>query len=616
MGDLNLALIGNCSFTALLDTNARIVWSCLPRPDGDPVFCSLLNGAGGATGDGPPPDWGYYEIDLLGHAGSEQRYLPNTGIVETILHDGNGSAVEILDFAPRHQHHGRSYRPTTIIRLVRALRGNPRIVVRLRPRFDYGEVEPAITRGSNHIRYVSADKVLRLSTDAPIAYVLDETPFVLDEPITLILGPDEPLRAPIDETGRRLLDLTRDYWRQYARSLALPFEWQEAVIRAAITLKMCTFEETGAVIAAVTTSIPEAPGTARNWDYRFCWVRDAYFVIQALNSLGTTVTMENYLHYITNIVAGAANGALQPVYGIAQEMRLIEREASGLAGYRGMGPVRVGNAAYAQLQNDSYGAVILASAQAFFDQRLARPGGMDLFHRLETLGDQAVRLYDKPDAGLWELRTTEHVHTFSSVMCWAACDRLSRIAAQLRLDERAAHWREHADTIRQTVLERAWSPNLNSFVDAYRGGDGADEDEDPHVVGIGKIDASLLLMHELRFIEARDPQFLGTLAAIESTLKRGTMLYRYVAKDDFGYPETAFTICTFWYIDALAAIGRKDEARTLFERMLSHRNHVGLLSEDIDPATGELWGNYPQTYSMVGLINSAMRLSKPWEEAF
>lgn len=614
MEDLNLALIGNCSFTALLDTRARIVWSCLPRPDGDPVFCSLLNGGpASSAGERALPEWGFYEIELLGCAGSEQRYLPNTAVVETILHDGNGSAIEITDFAPRHQHHGRSYRPSTVVRLVRALRGTPRIAVRLRPRFDYGEVAPEITRGSNHVRYVSADKVLRLTTDAPIAYVLDETPFVLDEPITLILGPDEPLRAPIDESGRRLLDLTRDYWRQFARSLALPFEWQDAVIRAAITLKMCTFEETGAVIAAVTTSIPEAPGTARNWDYRFCWVRDAYFVIQALNSLGVTITMENYLHYITNIVAGASKGALQPVYGIAQEMRLVERAAPGLAGYRGMGPVRVGNEAYAQLQNDSYGAVILASAQSFFDQRLARPGGVDLFRRLELLGDQAVKLYDKPDAGLWELRTTEHVHTFSSVMCWAACDRLARIACQLRLDERAAHWREHADGIREIVLERAWNPKLNSFVDAYRGGEVFDHDDRE---GIGKIDASLLLMHELRFIEARDPRFLGTLAAIENTLKRGSMLYRYVHEDDFGYPETAFTICTFWYIDALAAIGRKDEARTLFEQMLSHRNHVGLLSEDIDPATGELWGNYPQTYSMVGLINSAMRLSKPWEEAF
>ncbi|MGF7210681.1 GH15 family glucan-1,4-alpha-glucosidase [Skermanella aerolata] len=606
MSDLNLALIGNGSFTALLDQRARIVWSCLPRPDGDPVFCSLLNGGNGHA----EPESGFYEIELLGCAGADQRYLPNSAVVETILHDGNGSAIEITDFAPRHRHHGRSYRPTTIIRQIRNLRGTPRIVIRVRPSFAYGSVTPTLTRGSNHIRYVSADKVLRLTTDAPIAYVLDETPFVLDDPVTLLLGPDEPLRAPVDESGRNLLNLTRDYWREFSRSLALPFEWQEAVIRAAITLKMCTFEETGAVIAAVTTSIPEAPGTARNWDYRFCWVRDAYFVIQALNSLGATTTMEDYLHYITNIVAGAGKGALQPVYGIAQEMKLVERVAAGLAGYRGMGPVRIGNEAYAQIQNDSYGAVVLASAQAFFDQRLVRPGGADLFHRLERLGEQAILLYDKPDAGLWELRTTEHVHTFSSVMCWAACDRLARISVQLRLDERAEYWSGHAERIRETVLSRAWNPELNSFVDAYR------TDDNPGGEPVGKIDASLLLMHELRFIKPHDPRFLGTLAAIEKTLKRGTMLYRYVHKDDFGYPETAFTICTFWYIDALAAIGRKDEARSLFERMLTYRNHVGLLSEDIDPATGELWGNFPQTYSMVGLINSAMRLSKPWEEAF
>ncbi|MHA1107996.1 MAG: glycoside hydrolase family 15 protein, partial [Alphaproteobacteria bacterium] len=237
----------------------------------------------------------------------------------------------------------------------------------------------------------------------------------------------------------------------------------------------------------------------------------------------------------------------------------------------------------------------------FFDQRLAQRGTIRIFERLEEIGEQAVRVFDKPDAGLWEFRTIAKVHTFSAAMCWAACDRLARVAAQLRLESRAAYWRGHADNIRSVIMREAWNEDMNSFAESFGGSD---------------VDASLLLLHHVGFLDADDPQFAGTVAAIEDQLKVGDYLLRYAAPDDFGVPETAFTICTFWYIDALAALGRSDEARVLFEKVLACRNHVGLLSEDLNPETGELWGNYPQTYSMVGLITSAMRLSKPWEEAF
>jgi GH15 family glucan-1,4-alpha-glucosidase len=300
-------------------------------------------------------------------------------------------------------------------------------------------------------------------------------------------------------------------------------------------------------------------------------------------------------------VASAEEGYLQPVYGIARERRLDESKVASLKGYRGMGPVRVGNHAYTQVQNDGYGSVVLACAQSFFDERLSHPGDAALFRRLERLGEHAVRLWNQPDAGLWEYRTRENVHTFSSIMCWAACDRLARIAARMDFGERRSYWRGHAEHIRAEIIERAWNAELGSFVESF----GSDE-----------IDASLLLLPELGFIAADDPRFLGTLALIEKRLRRGPYMFRYAASDDFGEPETAFNVCTFWYIDALTAVGRRDEARELFENMLAHRNPLGLLSEDMDPASGELWGNFPQTYSMVGLIHSAMRLSKPWEEAF
>lgn len=592
--DLNLAVIGNCAINALIDANARIVWSCLPRFDGDPVFCSLLNNGG-------ENEKGFYDIELFGQTRATQTYRRNSAIVVTHLYSEDGSAVEITDFAPRFKQYGRVFRPTMLVRHIRPTVGMPRIRIRLRPTYGNGAHNPERTRGSNHIRYVMPDMTMRLTTDAPISYAYDETPFVLESPITLLLGPDESLTEDVSLVSRSFFEQTNEYWREWCRYLALPFEWQDAVIRAAITLKLSSFEETGAIIAAVTTSIPEAANSERNWDYRFCWLRDAYFVVHALNQLGVTRTMEGFLSYINNIVAASEDGYLQPVFGITQENKLDEAEIDTLAGYRGMGPVRVGNGAYTQVQNDSYGNVILACAQSFFDQRLDMPGDISQLERLERLGEQAVKRWNQPDAGLWELRTRQEVHTFSAMMCWAACDRLKRICDHLDLKDRADYWQRHAETIQQGIFEKAWNHDLNSFTDAF-GGDNAD--------------ASLLLMPELGFLDATDPRFLGTLAYVENQLRRGMYLYRYNRPDDFGTPETSFNICTFWYIDALAAVGRTGEARELFENMLACRNPMGLLSEDVDPDTRELWGNFPQTYSMVGLIKSAMRLSKSWEEAF
>ena len=595
MSTLDLAVIGNCGFGALVDRRGRVVWSCMPRFDGDPVFCSLLNG------NGDDEKFGFFDIVLEDFERSEQNYLHNTAIVVTTLYDSNGSAVEITDFAPRFKQYGRVYRPLQMVRRVRPLSGSPRLTVRLRPVCDYGASRPERTNGSNHIRYITPAMTLRLTTDASVTYILDEVPFVLEEPFTLILGPDESLTQPIDETAREFFEMTSEYWIEWVRYLSLPFEWQDAVIRAAITLKLCNFEETGALIAAITTSIPEAAGSQRNWDYRYCWLRDAYFVVHALNRLGATKTMEDYLRYITNIVAMAEDGHLQPVYGIALEKRLTEKEVASLAGYRAMGPVRIGNQAYEHIQNDVYGSVILASTQFFFDQRLVQPGGARLFERLEKVGEQAVKLFDRPDAGLWELRTKNKVHTFSAVMCWAGCDRLAKVAARLGDDERAKYWRQHADHISGVIQQEAWDEKQNSFVESFGGTD---------------IDASLLLLNEIGFLAADDPRFAGTVAAVEKTLRHGDHIFRYATADDLGVPQTSFNICTFWYIDALAALGRAEEARDLFEKMLACRNRLGLLSEDVDPDTGELWGNFPQTYSMVGLINAAMRLSKTWEDAF
>ena len=588
---LDLGVTGNCIISALIDREARVVWSCLPRLDGDPVFHALVD-EGAASGRG------YWSIELAGFERSEQEYLGNTAVLVTRLFSSNGSAVEVTDFCPRFERGGRMFRPQMLVRRVRSIAGTPRICMKVRPSFDYGALRPEITHGSNHIRYVSPDRVLRLTTDAPVSYVLAESPFLLDSEATFVLGADESLSDGTGAIARAFQEHTEAHWRQWTRRLAIPPDWQDAVMRAAITLKLCTFEETGAIVAAMTTSIPEAPTSGRNWDYRYCWLRDAFFVVRALNSLSEVDTMEHYLRYLANIVGQAPEGHLQPVYGIALERRLDEREVTTLAGYRGMGPVRVGNQAFEHHQHDVYGNVVLATAQAFFDRRLLRPPTMHDFTRLERVGEQAYQVYATPDASMWELRTRERVHTSSTLMCWAACDRLARIAAHRGLPERARLWQDRAAEIRGAIEARAFDAARGSFMDSFGGTD---------------VEAGLLLMAEVGFLPPGDPRFAGTVDAIGKRLRRGPHLFRYAAADDFGLPTTAFNICTFWYIDALARTGRAAEARELFEQMLASRNHVGLLSEDIDPASGEHWGNYPQTYSLVGIVNAAMRLSRGWE---
>jgi len=592
MNNLEMALIGNCTVGALIDPQATINWACFPRFDGDPVFCSLLRNTN---------DYGYFAVDLADFERAEQHYLENTAILITHLYDRHGGCLEVTDFSPRFGQYGRMFRPMMLVRRLRKVAGSPRLTLRIRPACNDGAARPEVTRGSNHIRYVTPGLTLRLTTDASLTAVLQETPFFIEDSLTLLLGSDEIVHEAPGELGRRFLEETIQYWREWVRYLSIPFEWQEAVIRSAITLKLNAYDDTGAIVAAMTTSIPEAAGSSRNWDYRYCWLRDGYFVVNALNRLGATRTMERYLAYIINVAANADGAPLQPVYGIDGRAELEEREVGALAGYRGMGPVRMGNLAYRQVQHDVYGSAILAATHIFFDQRLTRRGDEALFNRLEPLGEQALRCYDQPDAGLWELRGSARVHTFSAVMCWAACDRLARIAGHLGLIERAAYWSASAGDMHKVICSRTWSKERGSFVSTFDG---------------DAMDASLLLLAELGFLAPDDPRFAATVDAVAKDLRRGDYIFRYIEKDDFGEPENAFLVCSFWYVNALAAIERRDEARALFEKLLACRNCHGLLAEHINPQSGEQWGNFVQTYSMVGLINSAIRLSIRWDQAF
>jgi GH15 family glucan-1,4-alpha-glucosidase len=588
---LDLAVIGNGRTAALVDPCARIVWWCYPRFDGDPIFCRLVAGK---------EEKGFSDVVLDDMTEFQSEYVRNTAIVSTILTDHQGGKVNITDFVPRFRQFGRVFRPPQIFRIVEPIAGLPRITIRMRPTSNYGKLLPQRSLGSNHIRYFSEGSVIRLTTDAPLSLIDGEAPFVLTRPLHLVFGPDEPFPGDLQSSCREFNDRTHDYWMEWVRRLSISYDWQEAIIRAAITLKLSNFEETGGIIAAHTTSIPEAPGSGRTWDYRYCWLRDAYFVVQALNRIGATRTMEEFISFTISI-ASKPDQDLRPLYSVVPTSDVEERTAADLEGYRGDGPVRIGNAAVGQAQHDTYGSIILAAMPMFFDRRLPRPGDEGLFRLLETLGHRAAKKALEPDAGIWEYRGRQRIHTHSVAMCWAGCQRLSAIARRIGQNDRAEYWNATAEPIHRALLERAWNEKRGAFTAAF----GSDD-----------LDASVLLLPDLGVVEVDDPRFVSTVAAMERELVREKHVMRYAGADDFGLPVTAFLICRFWLIDALWSLQRREAARDLFIDALSHRNRYGLLSEDVDPQTGELWGNFPQTYSMAGLILSAMRLSRSWEDRY
>lgn len=588
---LDLALIGNARTAALVDPRGRIVWWCFPRFDSDPVFSRLLAG---------DEEKGFTDVVLDGLAESHSAYARNTAVVETVLTDSQGASVRITDFAPRFVNYGRNFRPPQLFRIIEPIAGSPRVTIRFRPTCNYGDPNMDRAIGSSHIRYSGGGTTIRLTTDAPLSYIDREASFVLTRPVHMALGADTPFEGELAITSREFRDRTCSYWMEWVRRLGLSFDWQDAIIRAAITLKLSSFEETGAVVAAHTTSIPEAPGSGRNWDYRFCWLRDAYFVVRALNSIGANQTMEDFIFYILSIVA-EASGEMRPVYSIVASDPLREWIAPNLKGFNNDGPVRVGNEAGTQSQHDTYGSVILASTPMFFDRRLPRMGDASLFRRLEPLGEKAYELALEPDAGIWEYRGRTNIHTHSAAMCWAGCHRLEAIANHLGFADRAAYWAERSGRIQKSLLDRAWNEKRKAFTGSFGGED---------------LDASTLLLPILGAVEPDDPKFVSTVGAIERELTCDMHVMRYASADDFGVPEVAFLICRFWLIDAYWLMGRQQDARDMFIDALKYRNRYGLLSEDVHPQTGSLWGNLPQTYSMAGLILSAIRLSRSWEDRY
>jgi GH15 family glucan-1,4-alpha-glucosidase len=579
-------LIGNCQFSALVHNSGEIVWCCLPRLDSEPVCSSLLDSADGGRFRIGPAD---------GEAGT-QRYLPNTNILETTFLTSTGS-FRVVDFAPRFIQFGRAFRPTQLMRVVEPIEGTPRIAVVCEPRLGWSKERPRAVRGSHHVRFEGFDSELRLTTDIPLSY-LGGQPFTLTGRGHLVLSWGAPVEETLAPLCERFWNETSRYWQRWVKQCDIPPLFQREVIRSALTLKLHCFEDTGAIVAAMTTSIPESPASGRTWDYRYCWLRDAYYVLNTFGLLGQFEEREQFVQYLLNVAGGAPGLNLAPLYRIDGSSNLQETILANWAGYNGEQPVRIGNAAALHSQNDIYGEMVLALTPIFLDERLSAARSPAAFRLIEGLARKAISLAGVPDAGIWEYRTEWKAQTFSSLMCWAGADRMAGIADR-HGPALAAEFRTAASRIQAEVIAQSWNAGKRSFVGHYGGED---------------LDASLLQMARLRFLPAADPRLSSTIDSIQTDLSREGWLQRYSLNDGFGKPTVAFVICTFWLIEGRAAAGRRDEARAAFDRIHGALSPLGLLSEDYDPTTPRMWGNFPQTYSHVGLIHAAFAASPQWSE--
>jgi len=581
----DLGLIGNCQCSALVHRSGAIVWSCLPRFDSAPVFGSLLDEEAGA-----------FEIGMADGTLGQQRYLPNTNVLETRFEGPDGS-FRILDFCPRFSQFGRSFRPTKIIRIVEPLRGTPRIRVRCDPRLGWSKAVPRAEQGSHHVSYHGFGAELRLSTDASLSY-LGMTPFALTQRQHFVLAWDAPVQEELAPLCERFLRETQAYWTLWVKHCEIPPLYSEQVIRSALTLKLHCFEDTGAIVAAHTTSIPESPGSGRTWDYRYCWLRDAYYALGAFRLLGHFEEREQFLHYLLNIAANTPDLDLSPLYRIDGSSDLTEQILPNWRGYRGHGPVRVGNQAAEHKQHDVFGEMVLALTPMLLDLRFRDANTETVVELLTRLARKAVSVAGHPDAGIWEYRTDWRPQTFSSLMCWAAADRMGR-AATLQGLPLASELGAAAARIREEIVTQAIDPKTGGLTASY---------------GELELDAALLQAVTLRLLPPDDPRMRATVYEIRRVLSQGDWLRRYRTDDGFGVPTVAFVICSYWLVEALCVIGDIGAARELMQRLLAVRSPLGLIAEDLAPETGEMWGNFPQAYSHVGLIHAAFAASPRWAE--
>lgn len=585
-------LIGNCQVSALIDGAGSLDWLCMPRPDAEPVFGRILDLNQG----------GHFSLSLAetGEISTHQRYVENTNILVTEMKGSSGGAIRITDFCPRFEQFGRTFRPPMLIRIVEPLGAGAIVKAECRPIKGWSKDPLVPIQGNSHIRYEWNQNSLRLTTNMPLTYLTDGRGFHLKEKVYFVLTWGSGVEEDLSNVCERFLSQTRDYWRTWVKHCSIPSQFQNQVIRSALALKLHCYEDTGAILAATTTSMPEEFGGSRNWDYRYCWLRDAYFTLTAFHNLGHFEEMESFLKFLLSIVSQheASLERLYPVYTLSRGLPLPETIHENWDGFKNSRPVRTNNQAAEHIQNDVYGEMILTLAPIYFDERFQHLRGEDYGRLLEYLAVNASKSIGQKDAGLWEFRNNLREHSFTNLMLWAGLERLSRIQRIGFLPDLKIDVAAECQRAEQAVMVAAKQGILRSTADGMNA------------------DSALSHLCLLRFPDRGLSQ--KTLEQIRSKLSvkesAGIFFYRYLQEDDFGIPRSAFVACSFWVAQALARLGSSNDARRIIERALDASNHLGLFSEHFDPLTSQQLGNFPQTYSHVGLINAAFAVSPHWSD--
>lgn len=586
MFTLDYGVIGNCRTAALVSAKGSIDWCCFPDFDSPSVFARILDEEKG----------GCCSIGVDESYTISQQYIASTNILSTVFKQ-EGNEFELLDFMPRYKPGDHKYYVAPeIYRLFRYIKGHPRFRIRYQPALNYARDRVLHENTGRYIKSyseVDENKAVYLYTGMGLEQVINGDEIMLERNEYILLSAHQKLIPVNFELVYLEYERTKVYWLNWSNRSQKYLLYEDLILRSLLTLKLLTFEYTGAVLAAVTTSIPETIGEVRNWDYRFCWLRDASMSVETLMATGHKEGAGRFIRFIRRIIR-SEYGTFRIMYGIRGEKYLPEEVLPDLAGFENSRPVRIGNGAYDQRQNDSYGYLM----DVIYKYFLYTPGTQDeveeVWEMVKIIAYTVTHDWEHPDKGIWEIRNQARHFVFSKVMCWVALDRAVSIARLMNEDRYAARWQTEADRIRADVMEKGWKPEILSFSQAY------DNLE---------LDSSLLLMERYGFIAPEDERFRQTVKAVQKALYYKGLMYRYTAHDDFGTPSSAFTICTFWLIRALFMIGEKKEAQEIFERVVTYANHVGLFSEDLDFNTKTLLGNLPQAYSHLALVNTALLFS-------
>ena len=583
---LNYGIVGNCKSSALIFEDSSINWCCLPQFDSSSVFGKILDNEIG----------GSFKINCDESFSIKQTYYKNTAILVTNFKNDN-EEFELIDYMPRFKNDdGTFYSSPEIHRILLPIKGNPKIKVNYDPKLEYSSGKTKKHIKKNFIVSIVEDKnyeTLFLYTNVNKKDILEQNEINLDKKIFFCVSYNEKINIPSFESIYFEFEKTKVYWLNWTNKNPYFKNYGDQINRSAITLKLLTFEKTGAVLAAATTSIPETIGEVRNWDYRFCWIRDASMVIKIITKLGHVNIVNNFINFIVNLIPNK-NEKLQIMYGINGEKILTERKLDHLSGFMDSKPVRVGNAAYFQKQNDIYGILMDAihfQILKFQDDKYKHE---QLWSIVKSIVWSVNKNWKNADKGIWEFRNKDMHFTFSKLLCWVAVDRAIKISKLIQRGEKAKKWESLRDEIHDDIIKNAWSENKQAFTQSY---------------GSQDLDSSVLLMESYGFIEASDSKFIKTVKSIEKELMFEGLLFRYKNKDDFGEPKSSFTVCTFWFIDSLYKIGEKKKAKKMFDELLSYSNHLGLFSEDIDFKSKELLGNFPQAYSHLALIETAFNFN-------